>query len=69
VIKFSNNRADGGAVSSPQYVDMHIPFLRAAEAYLTYAEAEFRTGSTAEALTDIHQSTSYQSWCCFTYKS
>jgi len=55
VIKFSNLRADGAATSSIQFPDMDVPFLRAAEAYLTYAEAIYRTGNTSEALTVINQ--------------
>jgi len=42
VIKFSNRRADGGTPHDPLYVDMDVPFMRLAEAYLTYAEAVLR---------------------------
>jgi len=45
VIKFSNRRADGGTPHDPLYVDMDVPFMRLAEAYLTYAEAVVRGGS------------------------
>lgn len=45
VIKFSNVRADGGTTHDPKYVDMDIPFMRAGEAYLTYAEAVTRLSS------------------------
>ena len=47
VIKFTNVRADGGATHDTKYVDMDIPFMRAGEAYLTYAEAVTRL-STAQ---------------------
>lgn len=46
VIKFSNLRADGKAASSTDWPDMDIPFMRTAEAYLTYAEAVYNGGAT-----------------------
>ncbi|WP_321335342.1 RagB/SusD family nutrient uptake outer membrane protein [uncultured Bacteroides sp.] len=52
VTKFSNIRADGGAVHDVEYVDTDFPLLRAAEAYLTYAEAVVR-GGTAQAMTAL----------------
>jgi len=55
VIKFSNIRADGGQTSDLHFVDMDVPFLRVAEAYLTYAEAMFRTGNATNALATINQ--------------
>jgi len=39
VIKFSNVRADGAASHDVQYTDTDVPLMRAAEAYLNYAEA------------------------------
>ena len=42
VIKYSNIRADGGRTSDSQYTDMDVPLMRAAEAYLNYAEAVTR---------------------------
>ena len=45
VIKYTNVRADGGTTSDPQFVDMDIPLMRAAEAYLNYAEAVTRGAS------------------------
>ena len=42
VIKFSNLRADGKAASSTDWPDMDVPFMRLAEAYLTYTEAVTR---------------------------
>ena len=51
VAKFSNLRSDGGTVPSVNNPDTDIPFLRAAEAYLTFAEATLRAGgSSSEAL-------------------
>jgi len=46
VIKFSNRRVDGGTPHDPLYVDMDVPFMRLAEAYLTYAEAVLRGAQT-----------------------
>ncbi|MBP1664067.1 MAG: RagB/SusD domain protein [Bacteroidetes bacterium] len=56
VIKFSNDRADGGIVHDSQFPDMDIPFMRVAEAYLTYAEANLRStnGKAADALKAIN---------------
>ena len=45
VQKFWNLRADGGATHDKEFPDMDIPFMRAAEAYLTYAEAVTRGAS------------------------
>jgi len=55
VIKFTNVRADGAAASDIQFTDMDVPLLRVAEAYLTYAEAMFRTGNATESLATINQ--------------
>ena len=58
VIKFSNVRADGNPSHDPKYTDTDIPFLRAAEAYLNYAEAVVRGGAKVggyEALTAINK--------------
>jgi len=56
VIKFSNDRADGGVVHDSQFPDMDIPFMRVAEAYLTYAEANLRSsnGKAADALKAVN---------------
>ena len=55
VVKFTNLRADGGPVSDSEFVDTDVPFLRLAEAYLTYAEATLRAGGDAgAALTAIN---------------
>ena len=44
VAKFSNSYSDGGTPSNTIFVDMDIPFMRVAEAYLTFAEATLRAG-------------------------
>jgi len=53
VIKFSNRRADGGTPHDPKYVDMDVPFMRLAEAYLTYAEAVVRGVSPIDGYTAL----------------
>ena len=57
VIKFSNLRADGGPSNSTHYADTDVPFLRMAEAYLTYAEAILRISSAniLEAVATVNQ--------------
>ncbi len=53
--KFTNLRADGGQTSDATHPDTDIPFLRAAEAYLTYAEAVTRNAGnthTSKEATD-----------------
>lgn len=52
VAKYTNVRADGGATSNGQYTDTDIPFMRTAEAYLTYAEAVLR-GAPEDGLTAL----------------
>jgi hypothetical protein len=50
--KFSNIRSDGGATHDSKFVDMDVPLMRVAEAYLTFAEASVRINngiSTDEA--------------------
>ena len=51
--KFTNAYSNGVQPKDPKFVDMDIPFMRLAEAYLTYAEAEARLGNNAEAKTAI----------------
>ena len=46
--KFTNVHADGSAAHDSKFVDMDVPFMRAAEAWLTYAEAEKRLGHDSE---------------------
>jgi hypothetical protein len=46
VVKWQNIRSDGGSVHDPEFSDTDIPLFRLAEAYLTRAEAKWRTGNT-----------------------
>ena len=43
--KFTNLYASGGQPSNPRFPDTDIPYFRAGEAYLTYAEAVVRGGT------------------------
>lgn len=53
--KFTNAMADTDRKpSDTQHPDMDLPLMRSAEAYLTYAEAQFRLGNTAAALATIN---------------
>lgn len=55
VMKFNNARADGNSPGDTQFPDMDVPFLRVAEAYLTYAEATLRAGgSSNDALNAVN---------------
>lgn len=56
VVKYTNVRFDGGATHDPKFTDMDIPFMRTAEAYLTYAEANLRStnGDASKALTALN---------------
>lgn len=47
------NAAENIAGHSPEWPDTDIPFIRVAEAYMTYAEAQFRLGNTSEAAATI----------------
>ena len=47
--KFSNNYAGNGSPKDSKHVDMDVPFMRVAEAYLTFAEAKLRLGDKASA--------------------
>ena len=49
VAKFTNSYSNGANPRDSKFVDMDVPFMRAAEAYLTYAEAQTRLGNTDEA--------------------
>ncbi len=53
VIKFTNIRTDGKLAKSIEFSDMDIPFMRAAEAYLTYAEAVTRGASPINGYTAL----------------
>ena len=44
-VKFTNLYASGAPSRNPRFPDTDIPFFRAAEAYLSYAEAVFRGGT------------------------
>ena len=53
VSKYSNVRADGGQTSNTEFPDMDVPFMRVAEAYLTYAEAVLRGGASVDGYTAV----------------
>ena len=53
VVKWQNVRTDGGTCSDPEFSDTDIPLFRLAEAYLTRAEAKWRTGD-ATAIADVN---------------
>ncbi|MGL4293204.1 MAG: RagB/SusD family nutrient uptake outer membrane protein [Bacteroidales bacterium] len=56
VAKFTNKTVDPGYPTDSKFPDTDIPFLRVAEAYLTYAEATLRAGgSQAEALNAVNE--------------
>lgn len=53
--KFTNNMADPTRVPTrTDQPDMDLPLMRAAEAYLTYAEAQFRLGQNGLALDKLN---------------
>lgn len=55
VAKFTNKAVDPNYPTDSKYPDTDIPFLRTAEAYLTYAEASLRAGGNqAEALDAVN---------------
>lgn len=43
--KYSNVRADGASSNDSKFTDTDVPFMRAAEAYLTFAEATLRANN------------------------
>lgn len=53
VFKWTNIRADGADASDSKWVDTDMPLMRAAEAYLTYAEAVLRGASTIDDYTAL----------------
>ena len=53
--KFNNWRTDDGETSDAKFNDSDFFLMRAAEAWLTYAEAETRLGNTANAKTAIDE--------------
>ena len=46
VCKFINYNSDGSSHGDPSFADMDWPFMRAAEAYLNYAEADARLNNS-----------------------
>lgn len=54
--KFTNIMADPSRVpTNTDQPDMDLPLMRAAEAYLTYAEAQFRNGEMNDALNVLNE--------------
>ena len=53
IVKWQNIRSDGGSVSDPEFADTDIPLFRLAEAYMTRAEAKWRSGD-ATAINDVN---------------
>ncbi len=55
ILKWTGIYSDGVSWGhDDHYVDTDIPFMRAAEAYMTYAEALYRQGKVADALKTIN---------------
>ncbi len=59
IVKWHNYRSDKAygdwsGVHDTEFPDVDIPLFRLAEAYLTRAEAYYRTGNTSSAVTDIN---------------
>jgi hypothetical protein len=77
IVKWQNIRVDGGAVSDPEFPDTDIPLFRLAEAYMTRAEAKWRTGdgtaindvnvlrerANAQPLTQLTEQDLIDEWC------
>ena len=53
VVKWQNIRTDGGTTNDPEFSDTDIPLFRLAEAYMTRAEAKWRSGD-ATAINDVN---------------
>ena len=53
IVKWQNIRTDGGTTHDPEFADTDIPLFRLAEAYLTRAEAKWRSGD-ATGINDIN---------------
>lgn len=51
--KFTNEYSTGVTPKDSKFTDMDVPFMRLAEAYLTFAEAKTRLGDTSAAKTAI----------------
>ncbi len=55
IMKWTNNYASGATPSNDEYPDTDVPFFRVAEAYLTLAEANFRSnGDNAVTLNALN---------------
>ena len=77
IVKWQNIRVDGGTCSDPQFPDTDIPLFRLAEAYLTRAEAKWRSGdptgiddinvlrerANATPLTQLTEQDLIDEWC------
>jgi len=53
IVKWQNIRTDGGTTNDPEFADTDIPLFRLAEAYMTRAEAKWRSGD-ATAINDVN---------------
>jgi starch-binding outer membrane protein, SusD/RagB family len=67
IAKYSNFYVGEGIGTDPKFPDMDIPFMRASEAYLTYAEAVFRGGavvgkSALDAVNDLRSRAHATPW-------
>ena len=65
--KFTNLYASGEQPSNPRFPDTDIPYFRAAEAYLTYAEAVLRggnatNGTALDAINDLRNRANAVQW-------
>ena len=56
IAKWTGVYSDGSNGKHTQFVDTDVPFFRAGEAFLTYAEALYRQGKTTEALDVLNSS-------------
>lgn len=54
IMKWNNTYSNGGTPSDVAFADTDVPLMRVAEAYLTRAEANFRTGNSEAALADVN---------------
>lgn len=55
ICKWTALKSDGSMGSHTAFADTDVPFLRVAEAYLTYAEAQFRLGKDGDALITLNE--------------
>lgn len=53
IVKWQNIRSDGGTTNDPEFADTDIPLFRLAEAYMTRAEAKWRSGD-ATGIDDVN---------------